>query len=81
MSVPDRPEPRRGFSAGHLAANPLPPGIVGALGLQGYQLLVDVAGVGAGRLGPDEHLLVGPAREGLAAYAGIWWDLGEAGAP
>jgi acetylornithine deacetylase/succinyl-diaminopimelate desuccinylase-like protein len=31
--------------------------------------------------GPDEHLLVGPAREGLAAYAGIWWDLGEAGTP
>lgn len=31
--------------------------------------------------GPDEHLLVGPAREGLAAYTGIWWDLGEAGTP
>jgi acetylornithine deacetylase/succinyl-diaminopimelate desuccinylase-like protein len=31
--------------------------------------------------GPDEHLLVGPAREGLAAYAGIWWDLGEPGTP
>jgi acetylornithine deacetylase/succinyl-diaminopimelate desuccinylase-like protein len=26
--------------------------------------------------GPDEHLLIGPAREGLAAYTGIWWDLG-----
>jgi acetylornithine deacetylase/succinyl-diaminopimelate desuccinylase-like protein len=31
--------------------------------------------------GPDEHLLVGPAREGLAAYTGIWWDLGEQGTP
>jgi acetylornithine deacetylase/succinyl-diaminopimelate desuccinylase-like protein len=27
--------------------------------------------------GPDEHLLAGPAREGLAAFAGLWWDLGE----
>jgi len=31
--------------------------------------------------GPDEHLMTGPAREGLAAYAGIWWDVGEPGAP
>ena len=31
--------------------------------------------------GPDEHLLAGPAREGLAAFAGIWWDLGEPGTP
>ena len=31
--------------------------------------------------GPDEHLLIAPAREGLAAYAGIWWDLGEPGTP
>ena len=31
--------------------------------------------------GPDEHLLRAPAREGLAAYAGIWWDLGEPGTP
>jgi acetylornithine deacetylase/succinyl-diaminopimelate desuccinylase-like protein len=31
--------------------------------------------------GPDEHLLRAPAREGLTAYAGIWWDLGEAGTP
>ncbi len=29
--------------------------------------------------GPDEHLLPGPAREGLLAFAGIWWDLGEKG--
>src|SRR5947209_7705498 len=45
---------------GHLAANPLPPGIVGALGLGGYQLLAEVAGVGAGRLGPHAFLLVAP---------------------
>ncbi len=31
--------------------------------------------------GPNEHFLIAPAREGLAAYTGIWWDLGEAGAP
>jgi len=48
------------FRPGHLAANPLPPGIVGALGLGGYQLLVDVAGVGAGRLGSQAFLLVAP---------------------
>ena len=28
--------------------------------------------------GPDEHLLVAPAREGIAAFAGLWWD-GRAG--
>lgn len=27
--------------------------------------------------GPDEHLLPGPAREGLLAFAGMYWDLGE----
>jgi hypothetical protein len=48
------------FGPGHLAANPVPPGIVGALSLTGYQLLVDVAGVGAGRLGPNAFLLVAP---------------------
>jgi len=48
------------FAAGHLARNPLPAGIVGALGLGGYQLLADVAGVGAGRLGPQAFLLVAP---------------------
>ena len=31
--------------------------------------------------GPDEHLLIAPAREGIAAFAGIWWDLGESGTP
>jgi hypothetical protein len=48
------------FASGHLADHPLPPGIVGSLGLGGYQLLVDVAGVGAGRLGPQAFLLVAP---------------------
>jgi hypothetical protein len=48
------------FSPGHLAAHPLPPGIVGALGIGGYQLLADVAGVGAGRLGSQVFLLVAP---------------------
>jgi acetylornithine deacetylase/succinyl-diaminopimelate desuccinylase-like protein len=31
--------------------------------------------------GPDEHFLRPIGREGIAAYAGIWWDLGEAGTP
>ncbi len=31
--------------------------------------------------GPDEHLLIAPAREGLLGFAGMWWDLGEAGTP
>jgi hypothetical protein len=48
------------FAAGHLAEQPLPPGIVGALGLRGYQLLADVAGVGAARLGNQAFLLVAP---------------------
>ena len=48
------------FEPGHLATHPLPSGILGALGLGGYQLLVDVAGVGAGRLGPQAFLLVAP---------------------
>jgi hypothetical protein len=51
------------FSPGHLAANPLPPGIVGALSLSGYQLLADVAGVGAGRLGSQAFLLIAPERQ------------------
>ncbi len=46
------------FTTGHLAEQPLPPGIAGALSLAGYQLLVDVAGVGAGRLGQQAFLLV-----------------------
>jgi acetylornithine deacetylase/succinyl-diaminopimelate desuccinylase-like protein len=31
--------------------------------------------------GPDEHVIPGMMREGLAAFAGIWWDLGEPGTP
>ena len=27
--------------------------------------------------GPNEHFLIPAAREGIAAYAGVWWDLGE----
>jgi len=48
------------FPQGHLASHPLPSGIVGALGVGGYQLLAEVAGVGAGRLGPQIFLLVAP---------------------
>jgi hypothetical protein len=48
------------FAPGHLTAHPLPPGIAGALALGGYQLLVDVGGVGAGRLGSNAFLLVAP---------------------
>jgi hypothetical protein len=55
---------------GHLAANPLPPGIVGALGISGYQLLAEVGGVGAGRLGPHAFLLVAPDPDPGLAEAG-----------
>ena len=48
------------FAPGHLAEHPLPTGITGALGLSGYQLLADVGGVGAGRLGAQAFLLVAP---------------------
>jgi hypothetical protein len=48
------------FGSGYLSEHPLPPGIIGSLGLAGYQLLVDVAGVGAGRLGTQAFLLVAP---------------------
>jgi hypothetical protein len=48
------------FPSGHIAAHPLPSGIVGSLGLGGYQLLADIAGVGAGRLGPQAFLLIAP---------------------
>ena len=48
------------FGPGYLSDNPLPSGIVAALGLTGYQLLVDVAGVGAGRLGSHAFLVVAP---------------------
>ncbi len=55
------------FASGHLQKHPLPSGVIGALSLAGYQLLVDVAGVGAGRLGPQAFLLVAPEPEGSAA--------------
>jgi hypothetical protein len=58
------------YPPGYLAANPLPPGIVGALGLGGYQLLAEVAGVGAGRLGPQAFLLVAPDRDATLPDAG-----------
>jgi hypothetical protein len=58
------------FEPGHLAANPLPSGIVGALGIGGYQLLADVAGVGAGRLGSHVFLLVAPDPDPALADAG-----------
>lgn len=48
------------FPAGYLAEHPLPSGIVGALGLGGYQLLADIGGVGAGRLGSHAFLLIAP---------------------
>ncbi|MGH2861836.1 MAG: hypothetical protein ACRDLT_10080 [Solirubrobacteraceae bacterium] len=57
------------FPPGHLQANPLPSGVVGALTLTGYQLLVEVAGVGAGRLGPQAFLLVAPEADGSPADA------------
>lgn len=53
MSVPP-------FAGGYLAEHPLPSGIVAALGLNGYQLLVDVAGIGAGRLANHVFLVVAP---------------------
>ncbi|MGH2874044.1 MAG: hypothetical protein ACRDL5_16480 [Solirubrobacteraceae bacterium] len=58
------------FAPGHLAANPLPPGSVGALGLGGYQLLADVAGVGAGRLGTQAFILVAPEPDPALPDAG-----------
>ena len=48
------------FRSGHLARHPLPVGITGALSLSGYQLLADVGGVGAGRLGGQGFLLIAP---------------------
>ena len=59
-----------GFPAGYLEKNPLPSGICGALGLAGYQLLADVAGVGAGRLGPQVFLLVAPDPDPAVPNAG-----------
>lgn len=48
----------------------MPAGICGALGLSGYQLLAEVAGVGAGRLGPQVFLLVAPEQGPAQPSAG-----------
>jgi hypothetical protein len=64
------PGPAAAFPPGHLADHPLPSGIVGALGLSGYQLLADIAGVGAGRLGSHAFLLVAPEPDPRGADAG-----------
>jgi hypothetical protein len=56
---------------GHLQAHPLPPGIVGALGIGGYQLLADVAGVGAGRIGSHVFLLIAPDPDPSLGVGGI----------
>jgi hypothetical protein len=58
------------FPSGYLAEHPLPPGIVGSLGLGGYQLLADIAGVGAGRLGSHAFLLVAPDPDPALPSAG-----------
>ncbi len=58
------------FTPGYLAAHPLPPGIVGALSLGGYQLLVDVCGVGAGRLGQQAFLLIAAEQDPTLTDAG-----------
>ncbi|HEY2161121.1 MAG TPA: hypothetical protein VGH24_07435 [Solirubrobacteraceae bacterium] len=62
MALPD-PSPGGAYPSGYLAEHPLPSGIVGSLGLGGYQLLADLAGVGAGRLGSQAFLLVVPDRD------------------
>ncbi len=36
---------------------------------------------GCNQHAPDEHLMLGAVREGLAAMAGLWWDLGDRSAP
>ena len=36
---------------------------------------------GCSQHAPNEHLLVPVAREALRLMAGLFWDLGEAGAP
>jgi hypothetical protein len=63
-------ETKAPFPPGHLSANPLPGGICGALGIAGYQLLAEVAGVGAGRLGPQVFLLVAPDPDPAAPSPG-----------
>ncbi len=65
------------FPPGHLAEHPLPPGIIGALGISGYQLLADVAGVGAGRLGSHVFLLLAPDPDARLPDAGTQISLHE----
>jgi hypothetical protein len=55
---------------GHLQSHPLPPGITGALGIGGYQLLIDVGGVGAGRIGSHVFLLIAPDPDASLPDAG-----------
>lgn len=69
---------RAAFASGYLAANPLPSGILGALGIGGYQLLADVAGVGAGRLGSHAFLLVAPDPDPNLPQAGAQVSLHQA---
>jgi hypothetical protein len=69
---------RAAFASGYLAANPLPSGILGALGIAGYQLLADVAGVGAGRLGSHAFLLVAPDPDPNLPQAGAQVSLHQA---
>lgn len=59
-AVSGEPSGAATFALGHLAEHPLPTGISGALGVSGYQLLADIGGVGAGRLGTHAFLLVAP---------------------
>lgn len=67
--------PAASFGPGYLSANPLPNGVVAALGLAGYQLLVDVAGVGAGRMGSDVFLLIAPEPDPSLPDAGTQLSL------
>ncbi len=67
--------PASPFGVGYLSEHPLPSGIVAALGLTGYQLLVDVAGVGAGRLGSHAFLVVAPDPDPSLPEAGTQLSL------
>src|ERR1700729_1962069 len=69
MTLPDRGSAGT-YPSGYISEHPLPPGIVGALGLGGYQLLADLAGVGAGRLGSQVFLLVAPDPDPTVPDAG-----------
>jgi hypothetical protein len=67
--------------SGYLAAHPVPSGITGALSLVGYQLLADIGGVGAGRLGSQAFLVVAPdPAPDLTGTGGLAGAGGPAGA-